>query len=246
MSFIERNTKKKHEIQEMFSKKNKGYEKRHEKNVIEVNKENIKLANESKEKEFRKYITYYFLKKSQKQLLSKKKKIRGNKLKEKEEKLEELDRQNEERRKEIVRKMQSMEKKRDNFMKLKAEKILEDKIKRDAKRRKVYLRLNELEQEEFEKRKEVLAYQTEVMNRSMKMSHLNNLKRICQGEATINNQIAIQNNLTAFNRKLNILKSESVTKKTPEEKLKIYKELKRQEAERRKKEKEDELYNKGQ
>ena len=43
-----------------------------------------------------------------------------------------------------------------------------------------------------------------------------------------------------------ILKSQSVTKKTKEEKLKIFKELKRQEAERKRKEKEDEMYAKGQ
>ena len=142
-----------------------------------------------------------------------------------------------------MRKMQKMDKKREEYMKSKEEKILEEKLKRDAKTKSVHKRLNAMEIEEFERRKDVLAYQTELMNRSMKMTHLNRLKRI---ENSITNQIAIQNNLTAFNRKLNFLKSQSVTKKTPEEKMKIYKELKRQEAERKKKEKEDEMYNKGQ
>ena len=235
----------KNEIQANFSKKNKNSEIRHEKNVIEVDKENQKLAKETEEKEFQKYITYYFLKKGQSQSLSKKKKERSNKLQEKAEKLEELDRQNEERRKQIMKKMQKMDKKRDEFMKLKEEKILEDKMKRDARTKNVRLKLNEMENEEFEKRKDVLAYQTELMNRSMKMTHLNNLKRL-NGENSISNQIAIQKNLTAFNRKLNFLKSQSVTKKTQEEKMKIFKELKRQEAERKKKEKEDEMFNKGQ
>ena len=54
--------------------KNKDSEKRHEKNVIEVKKENKKLAKETEEKEFQKYIRYYFLKKGQSQDLSKKKK----------------------------------------------------------------------------------------------------------------------------------------------------------------------------
>ena len=235
----------KSEIQENFSKKNKDSEIRHEKNVIEVNKENRKLAKETEEKEFKKYITYYFLKKGQRQSLSKKKKERSNKLQEKAEKLEELDRKNEERRKQIMKKMQKMDKKRDEFLKLKEEKILEDKMKRDARTKNVKQRLNEMENEEYERRKDVLAYQTELMNRSMKMTHLNNLKRM-SGENSISNQIAIQKNLTAFNRKLNFLKSQSVTKKTQEEKMKIFKELKRQEAERKKKEKEDEMYNKGQ
>ena len=99
---------------------------------------------------------------------------------------------------------------------------------------------------EFERGKDVLAYQTELMNRSMKMSHLNNIKRVNTGENTISNQIAIQKNLTIFNRKLNHLKSQSVTKKTHEEKMKIFRELKRKEVEKKKKEKEDEMYNNGQ
>ena len=47
---------------------------RHEKNVIEVKKENEILAKQTEEKEFQKYITYYFLKKGQSQQWSKKKK----------------------------------------------------------------------------------------------------------------------------------------------------------------------------
>jgi hypothetical protein len=234
------------EIQENFSKKNKDSEIRHEKNVIEVKKENEKLAKETEDKEFQKYITYYFLKKGQHQKLTKKKKEQSNKLLEKAEKLEELDRKNEERRKELFRKMQRMDKKREEYMKLKGEKIMEEKMKRDAKTQDVHHRLNEMEKEEFERRRDVLAYQTELMNRSMKNTQMFNLKKMSIGENSISNQIAIQKNLTAFNRKLNILKSQSVTKKTPEEKMKIFRELKRQEAERRKKEKEDEMFNKGQ
>ena len=195
---------------------------RHEKNVIEVKKENEILAKQTEEKEFQKYITYYFLKKGQSQQWSKKKKQQNSKVQEKAEKLEEIDRKNEERRKELFKRMQKMDKKREEYMKLKGEKILEDKMRRDAKKKNVNLRLNEMEQEENERRKDIIAYQTELMNRSMKMTYLNNLRRVNSGENTITNQIAIQKNLTAFNRKLNILKSQSVTKKTKEEKLKIF------------------------
>ena len=139
-----------------------------------------------------------------------------------------------------------MDKKRIEFMKIKGDKILEDKLKRDDRIKKVNLRLNEMELEETERRKDVIAYQTESMNRSMKMSNLNKIKRMNTGLNTIANQIAVRNNLTIFNRKLNILKSQSVTKKTDEEKMKIFRELKRQEAERKRKEKEDEMFNKGQ
>ena len=145
-----------------------------------------------------------------------------------------------------MKKMIKMDKKREEYMKLKEEKILEDKIKREEKTKKVSIKLNEMEKEESERRKDVLAYQTELMNRSMKMNHLNHLKRMNTTENTITNQIAIYKNLSTFYRKLNLLKSQSVTKKTQEEKMKIFRELKRQEAERKKKEKEDEMFNKGQ
>ena len=233
----------KNEIQENFAKKNKDSEKRHEKNVINVRRENKKLAKATEEREFQKYITYFFLKKEQNKSLSKKKKEQNNKLQEKADKLEEIEKQNELKRTELLRKMNKMDKKREEYIKLKEERISEDKRRRNQKEKNMQKKINEMNKEEFERRKDVLAYQTELMNRSMKMTQLNRLKKV---ENSISNQIAIQNNLTAFNRKLNFLKSQSVTKKTPEEKMKIYKELKRQEAERKKREKEDEMFNKGQ
>ena len=107
---------------------------RHEKNITEVNKENDKLEEETREKEFQKYITYYFLKKSQKQKLTKMKKESNNKLKEKSEKLEEIDRLNAEKLKEIMKKLQRMDKKRKENLKLKEEKILDYKMRRLSKR----------------------------------------------------------------------------------------------------------------
>ena len=203
------------------------------------------MEQDSKEKEFQKYVTYYFLKKGQKQSLSKKKKEVSNKLKEKTEKLEELDRANEERRKDIMRRMQKMEKKRKDILKLKEERILEDQERRKAKLKSVKIKLTELEEEEGEKRKDILEYQTELMNRSLKMNDAsNNKKRFNTGENSIINQIAIQNNMMTFMRKLNMLKSQSISKKSIEQRIKIFKELKRQEAKKKKREKEDELFNK--
>ena len=54
--------------------KNKASEKRHEDNLIEVQKKKEELEKETEEREFNKYITYYFLKKGQSQALSKLKK----------------------------------------------------------------------------------------------------------------------------------------------------------------------------
>ena len=215
---------------------------RHEKNIIEVNKENDKLEEETREKEFQKYITYYFLKKSQKQKLNKMKKESNNKLKEKSEKLEEIDRLNEEKLKEITKKLQRMEKKRKDNLKLREEKILEDKMRRESKKKNVKRKLGELELEEGEKRRDILDYQTEMMNRSLTMNdRMRNKKRFNTGENSIANQMAIQKNMSNFMKKLNMLKSQSITKQSIEKRIRIFKELKRQEAERKKREKEDEL-----
>ena len=215
---------------------------RHEKKIIEVNKENDKLEEETREKEFQKYVTYYFLKKSQKQSLNKKKKENSNKLKEKSEKLEEIDHLNEEKLKEIMKKLQRMDKKRKDNLKLKEEKILDDKMRRENKKKNVKIKLSELELEEGEKRRDILDYQTEMMNRSLKMNDpMRNKKRFNTGENSIANQMAIQNNMNNFMRKLNMLKSQSISKQSTEKRIKMFKELKRQEAERKKREKEDEL-----
>ena len=141
--------------------------------------------------------------------------------------------------------MQKSEKKRGENLKLKEEKILEDKIKREVKKKNVKIRLTEMEEENEEKRRDILDYQTDLMNRSLKMNDpIINKKRFNTEEKTITNQMAIQNNMMRFMKKLNTLKSQSISKLSVEKRVKIYKELKRQEAERKRREKEDELFNK--
>jgi hypothetical protein len=234
------------EIQENFAKKNKDSELRHKKNVIEVKKENKKLEQETENREFQKYITYYFLKKGQNQSLSKKKKEQNNKLQEKADKLEEIEKQNEERRNQLAKKMNKMDKKRAEYIKLKEDKIIEDKMRRNEKEKNVRNRLDEMNKEEYERRRDILDYQIDIVVRNINSTSNKNLRKTNSGQNSISNQIALQNHVTVFNKKLNVLKSQSVTKKPLEEKIRIYKDMKRKEAERKKREKEDELFNKGQ
>ena len=169
----------------------------------------------------------------------------NSKLQEKADKLEEIERINEEKRKELMRKMNKMDKKREEYMKLKEEKLIEEKEKRDEKTRNLRNRLCEMDKEEGEKRRDVLEYQTDSVARSMNRTNLD-IKKNNSGYNSIANQIALSQNMTLFNKKLNALKSQSITKKPLEQKIKIYKEVKRKEAERLKREKEDEIYNKSQ
>ena len=51
----------------------------------------------------------------------------------------------------------------------------------------------------------------------------------------------MEKNLSDFYKRMNLLKNQSIYKKSPEERYKIYKNLKREEAERKKKELEEKL-----
>ena len=53
--------------------------------------------------------------------------------------------------------------------------------------------------------------------------------------------MTMEKNLSDFYRRMNALKDQSIYKKSPEERYKIYKNLKREEAERKKKELEEKL-----
>ena len=69
----------------------------------------------------------------------------------------------------------------------------------------------------------------------------NEMKRINAGERTVVNQMNLEKNLSDFYKRMNLLKNQSIYKKSPEERYKIYKNLKREEAERKKKELEEKL-----
>ena len=62
-----------------------------------------------------------------------------------------------------------------------------------------------------------------------------------RGEKTIIDQMVLQKNLSEFFRRMNRLKDQSVYKKTPEQRYKIYRDLKRAEAERKRKELEEKM-----
>lgn len=68
-----------------------------------------------------------------------------------------------------------------------------------------------------------------------------NNKILTLSEKTILSQMEIEKKMNSFNQQQNVLKNSSIMKKTDKEKREVYLELKRQEEERIRKEKEDEL-----
>lgn len=184
-------------------------------------------------------MAFYWNRKNKEKELKIKKKERSNKLKQKAAILEELERQNEDRKNDLIKKMQIMENKREMFQKIKRENLQKLKKLREHRHCSCEAKRKDLLALESEKREEILGIQSVLLNRSLSRDTLYNNKRITANEQTVLSQITLEKNLTLFNKKMNFLKSQSVFKKTQEEKIKLFKEFKRKEAEKRKKELDD-------
>ena len=153
---------------------------------------------------------------------------------EKAERLVELEKQNEKKRNDILNKIKTMDSKKEIFEKNKYEKILENKKLREQRFASCVKNRKEMLIEENERRKDILFYQSIMLGRSLSRDNVFRKKRLNASEKTVNEQMTLERNLTLFNRKMNMLKSQSIFKKTMEERYKIFKELKKKEAERKK------------
>ena len=235
------NQRLKEETKKKYAKKNLETEKRHEINVKKLNIENEKLARETEEKEFKKYISFYWLRKAQEKALRQKTKEKNDKLKEKTERIEELEKENERKGKNLIAKIRKREAIKEKHDKEKQDKIKEEMKMREQKMNRCKTQKEELLKEQNERRLDILDYQYELLRRGKKKANMNEMRRINAGERTVNSQMTLEKNLSDFHRRMNQLKDQSVYKKTPEQRYKIYKDLKRAEAERKKKELEDKL-----
>lgn len=216
-------------------------EKRHEINVENLNVEREQLAKETEEKEFKKYISFYFLRRAQENALKQKKKEKKTKMKEKNERMEELERLNKERENNLIKKILKREALKEKYDKQRKEFFSMEKSKREEKMKKCKTQKIEIMKEQNERRLDILDYQLDLLKRGKKRDLSNELKRISAGERRVLGQMTMEKNLSDFYRRMNLLKDQSIYKKTPEERFKMYKNLKREEAERKKKELEEKL-----
>ncbi len=217
-----------------YKKINTDQEIRHEKNVVKLNIKNEKISRENKKKTFKKYVSFYWQKKLvEKELQSKKKEI-VNKLNEKSERLIMLEKINEKKRDNIIKKLNTWdkrkkEKQRDIKLKiLDIKKLREKRFSSCAEKRKGFL------VEESERRNDILYNQNQRLRRSLSRDRSIKLKRRIAYNKSSLEQIILERNLMTFNKQMNKLKSQSIYKKPIEERIKMYKELKRKEAEKKK------------
>ena len=99
----------------------------------------------------------------------------------------------------------------------------------------------DLIQDQCDRREEILEDQNVFFNRGLNKDNVTNLKRINANERTVIAQLTLEKNLYIFNKKMNQIKNSSILKKSPQQRLAMYKEKKRQEEEKRKKELEEKM-----
>ena len=162
-------------------------------------------------------------------------------MREKNERIEELERLNKEKENRLLKKIQKREAIKEKYDKEKKQRFLMEKEKREEKVLNCQEQKEEIKKEQNERRLDILDYQLDLLKRVNKREKSNELKRISAGERRVLGQMTMEKNLSDFYRRMNLLKDQSIYKKTEEERYKMYKNLKREEAERKKKELEEKL-----
>ena len=140
-----------------------------------------------------------------------------------------------------MKKLQGMEKKRAEKEKEKADQLENEKKKRNEKFKRAQLNKEEIAEDNEEYRQLILADQKEILTRGANKDNMTNLKRVNAGEKIVREQLTIENNMKAFRKRMNLIQSASILKKSPQERYAMYREKKREEAEKKKKELEDKM-----
>ena len=232
--------RKKHEIE---LNKIQESEIRHNKNVLNEKEKFDKKVHENHEKLMKKYVTFYWSRKHREELKKEKFLHFNEKYDEKFGRLEQIEKNTEKKRKNLIKKLQIIEANQNQLKekdKLKFESIKEKREKyihtcRENKRS--LLKLLDTE------RDDILEYQVFTLSKKEQMDKKYKLKKDNFAEKTIYNQLNFEKNLKPFYKKLNEFRSESIIKKSMDQRRKIYRGIKRAEAEARRKEEEERLLN---
>ena len=159
-------------------------------------------------------------------------------MKEKSDLLIEIEKNNEKRRQKILNKIKAMENYKEKYELEKQERLNEQKKEREEKFEKNEQNKKEIQLEDEQFRLSILDYDYDLLNRAIQTDKKNELKKRNASERTIFRQMALENTLPTFNKKMNELKGKSVYKKSPEQRYKMFRDVKRAEAKKKKEEEE--------
>ena len=94
-----------------------------------------------------------------------------------------------------------------------------------------------------EEKEDILEYQAIMLSKNTQMDKKYRLQKDNCTEKTLYHQLTFEKNLKPFYKKLDEIKSESIIKKSMDQRRKIYRGIKRAEAEAKRKEEEERLLN---
>ena len=224
---------------------NKLYESevRHNKNVLNEQEKYEKRRSDNQEKSMKKYITFYWNRISQEKQKKEKFLHFNEKYDEKYNRLEELEKNIEKKRKNLIKKLHTIEANQHEIRERDKQKYDDIKKKREKYINTCYENRKKMQDELFDEKDDILEYQTIMISRKSQMDKRIQLKRDNSTEKTLYHQLAFEKNLKPFYKRLEEIKSDSIIKRSLEQRKKIYKGIKRAEAAAKRKEEEDRLLN---
>ena len=216
-------------------------ETRHLNNVKNVNEEKERKLTETNKEFFKRYVNFYWNRKSRDNQLKEKYKKRNEKYLEKINRLEEIEKSKEDKRKQLMKRFQTTENRRRNNKFLEAAYTNPLKKRRDDLYETCYTNRTKMKESLNEEREDILDYQAIILERAGRKDSVNQLKKNCSTEKIVLNQLKFEKNLKPFYKIMDEIKSESILKLSLDKRRKLFKDKKREEAEKRKREEEEKL-----
>lgn len=242
-SFKERNEniqRKKHELE---LNKIQSSELRHSQNVLGVKEKFEQRANDNQEKLMKKYVTFYWNRRKKEEQQKNKFLHFNEKYEEKYNRLEEIEKKTKKNRNNLIKKLKAIEENQKEIKERDRQKYENIKEKREK-----YLKTCQENKENLikmftDEKDDILEYQAIMLSKNTQMDKKYKLKKDNFTEKTLYHQLTFEKNLKPFYKKLDEIKSDSIIKKSMDQRRKIYRGIKRAEAEAKRKEEEERLLN---
>ena len=216
---------------------------RHNNNIILEKVKFDKKTKDNQKKIMQKYVTFYWNRKGREENKKNKFKHLNEKFDERFNRLEEIEKAEEKKKKLLVKKLLTIETNQKDFFEKKKKKYESIHQKRNQYFNTCRNNKNDYEKNFTEEMKGIIYYQKCVLARTKEKEEKNKLKKANFREKAIFHQMMFEKNLKPFYKTLERIKSESILKKSKEQRKKIFRDLKRAEAEAKKREEEERLLN---
>lgn len=167
--------------------------------------------------------------------------VMKDKLKEKQEKLKELEKKNNHERKLLIKKLEKMQLKKNELDKQKEEKLNKIKTIRDGKFIHVRTNKSAIEEKYKKRRDNILFEEEERFDRALNRETKNDSIKSNSRTRTLGQQKYRDEKMKLFLKEMNNLKNQSIMRKTDRQKRQMYLNKLRREAEERKREEEKRL-----